>query len=238
MRHWHPYIKDTVKQMAVLGVERAVVVCLAPHYSEMSTGAYRKHLDAALAEVYGETGRSIEADFVPSWHLQPEYLSGIATRVRETMARFPDSQRVKVIFTAHSLPAALMEQGDPYEAQLRATAECLASSLDLPGSRWMFAYQSAARQNIRWLGPAIQDVVREQAQAGETDLLIAPVGFICDHAEVLYDLDIEVQRIAAQVGAHVERTPMLNDGPELVKALASIVSARLAANQERVTSNE
>jgi len=228
MRHWHPYIKDTIAQMAAQGVRRAVVICLAPHYSRMSIGAYRQR----LAEAITAAGTDMAIDFVDSWHLQPEYLAGLAARVRETLARFAEPDHVKIIFTAHSLPAAIVEQGDPYDAQVLATASRIAEMLGLPTDRWTLAYQSAARRGERWLGPAVEEVVRTQTQAGATDLLVAPVGFIMDHVEVLYDLDIELQQIAAEMGAHVERTPMLNAGPELVSALASIVQSQLTEQAE------
>ncbi len=228
MRHWHPYIKDTVAQMAALGVARAVVICLAPHYSRMSIGAYRQRLDEALAAVDSD----MAIDFVDSWHLQPEYLAGLTARVRQTSTRFTEPQRVKIVFTAHSLPAAIIDQGDPYDAQVRATAAAVAERLGLPADRWLLAYQSAGRRGERWLGPSIEEVVLGQAQEDARDLLIAPVGFVMDHVEVLYDLDIELQQVAAGAGAHVERTPMLNDSPELVNALASIVQSQLAEQAE------
>jgi protoporphyrin/coproporphyrin ferrochelatase len=226
MRHWHPYIKETVAQMAALGVAHATVICLAPHYSRMSIGAYRQRLDEATAAA----GTHMAIDFVDSWHLQPEYLAGLAARVRQTLTRFAEPDRVKVVFTAHSLPAAIIEQGDPYDAQVRATAATVAEMLRLSADRWMLAYQSAARRSERWLEPAVEEVVRTQAEAGVRDMLVAPVGFVMDHVEVLYDLDIELQQVAAEAGAHVERTPMLNDGPDLVDALASIVRARSGAD--------
>ncbi len=228
MRHWHPYTKDTVAQMAALGVGRAVVICLAPHYSRMSIGAYRQRLDEALAAA----GADMALDFVDSWHLQPEYLAGLTARIRQTRARFAEPQRVKIIFTAHSLPAAIVEQGDPYEAQVRATASTVAEMLGLPPDRWTLAYQGAARRGERWLGPGLEEVVRAHAQAGACEMLVAPVGFVMDHVEVLYDLDIALQQVAAELGAHVERTPMLNDGPELVSALASIVQSQLTEQAE------
>ncbi len=233
MRHWHPYIKDTVAQMVTLGVTRATAICLAPHYSRMSIGAYRQRLDEALAA----PGADMAIDFVGSWHLQPEYLAGLAARARHTLARFAEADRVKVVFTAHSLPASIVEQGDPYDAQVRATAAAVAEMVSLPADRWTLAYQSAGRRGERWLGPSIEEVVLAQAQAGIRDMLVAPVGFLMDHVEVLYDLDIELQQVATEAGAHVERTPMLNDSLELVDALASIVRAHSEV-QSRVRSLE
>jgi ferrochelatase len=132
---------------------------------------------------------------------------------------------VLVVFTAHSLPASIVERGDPYPAQLHETASLTAERLGLPAEGWTFSYQSAAQTGAPWLGPQIEALVPELAQAGERNLLLAPIGFVADHVEVLYDLDIGVQRIARPLGVRVERTPMLNDSPAMVDALAHLVRA-------------
>lgn len=223
MRHWHPYIRETVAHMIADDIRRCITICMAPHYSTLSIGAYRTRLAEALAAA----GSDMAVEFVESWHTQPYYLEGIAANVREALLRFPMNVRdgVKVIFTAHSLPASILERGDPYPAQLRETATLLADRLNLAPDRWTFSFQSAAQTSTPWLGPQIEALVPELARSGECNLLIAPVGFIADHVEVLYDLDIGVQRIASSVGVRVERTPMLNDSSALVNALASIVRA-------------
>lgn len=221
MRHWHPFIRETVARMAGEGVRRCTAICMAPHYSSMSIGAYRARLEEALAVV----GGGMAVHLVESWHTHPHYLDGIATNILETLCRFPADARVLVVFTAHSLPASILERGDPYPAQLHETASLVVERAQLPADRWTFSYQSAAQTGTPWLGPQIEALVPELARAGERNLLIAPVGFIADHVEVLYDLDIGVQRIARSAGVRVERTPMLNDSPALVNALASIVSA-------------
>lgn len=225
MRHWTPWIKDAVAQMAVDGVQRAVVICLAPHYSSMSIGAYRRRLDEALAQV----GQCIAVDFVESWHTQPEYLDAVAANVQTTLQRWPEHQRdgVLVVFTAHSLPASILARGDPYDSQLRETAQLLAGRLALPAERWTFSYQSAAQTGVPWLGPQIEALVPQLAEQGRRHLLIAPIGFIADHVEVLYDIDIGVQAIARQHDVRVERPPMLNDTPPLVAALSAIVRQRV-----------
>jgi ferrochelatase len=222
MRHWRPFIRETVARMVADDIRRCTAICMAPHYSTLSIGAYR----ARLAEALASAGSDMAVDFVESWHTQPQYLEGIATNVRETLRRcsVDDRARVLVIFTAHSLPTSILDRGDPYPAQLRETAILLADRLNLASDRWTFSFQSAAQTGTPWLGPQIEALVPELAQAGERNLLIAPVGFIADHVEVLYDLDIGVQRIARSVGVRVERTPMLNDSPALVSALTSIVS--------------
>jgi ferrochelatase len=230
MRHWTPYIKEVVGQMVEDGVCRIIAICMAPHYSTMSIGAYRKRLDEALAEHQAE----VEVAFVDSWGTQPDYLRGVADNVRAALARFPAETResVKVVFTAHSLPAVILERGDPYDAQLRETSRLLAEALNLPADRWTFSYQSAAQTGTPWLGPQIEELVPVLAAEGERDLLVAPIGFIADHVEVLYDIDIGVQAIALEAGVRVERPDMLNDGDALVDALASLARAHLPERVE------
>lgn len=229
MRHWHPYIQDVVARMAADGIRHIIAVCMAPHYSMMSIGAYRKKVEEALAV----SGEDISLSFVESWGTQPDYLEGIMASVRQALGRFPaDIQgSVKVIFTAHSLPASILERGDPYDKQLRETAGLLADQLALPPDRWTFSFQSAAQTGTPWLGPAIEALVPELAQQGEKNLLIAPIGFIADHVEVLYDLDIGVQQIAAQQGVRVERAKTLNDDDLLIEALAQLVGERIPGGQ-------
>ena len=229
MRHWSPYITDVVDQMAADGVEHIVAICMAPHYSMLSIGKYRAEIEAALASVQDSTGRLIKLSFVESWYGEPGYLSGIAGNVAQTLARWPASERdrVKIIFTAHSLPSFILERGDPYYSQLRETAGLLAERLGLAAERWTFSYQSAAQTGMPWLGPQIEALVPELAASGERDLLIAPIGFIADHVEILYDIDIGVQAIARANGVRLERTPMLNDSRSLVTTLASLAQGCL-----------
>jgi ferrochelatase len=226
MRHWHPYIKDAAARMAADGVRHVIAICMAPHYSAMSIGAYRSKVDEALAAADG----SISLSFIESWGTQPSYLDGIASNARQALDRFPAEVRggVKVIFTAHSLPASILERGDPYDVQLRQTARLLAERLALADDRWTFSFQSAAQTGTPWLGPQIEVLVPQLAAQGERNLVVVPIGFIADHVEVLYDLDIGVQKIAAQHGVRVERAQTLNDSDALIDALAQLVSERVA----------
>ena len=225
MRHWTPWIKDTVTQMAADGIARAAVICMAPHFSTMSIGAYRRRLDEALAQI----DRPIEINFVESWHTQPQFLEAVAANVQETLTRFAPEARddVLVVFTAHSLPESILARGDPYDRQLRETAQQLAEKLALPADRWTFSYQSAAKTGVPWLGPQIEEYIVELAQAGHKKLVVAPIGFIADHVEVLYDIDIGVQQIAQEHGVRVARPPMLNDSPALVTILAALADTAL-----------
>jgi len=223
MRHWQPYIADVVNQMEIDGVEHIIAICMAPHYSELSIGKYRQCLDQSLK------GRDLTLSFIESWQTQPEYLRGLVDNINATLKRWPPPIRedVKIIFTAHSLPKYILEKGDPYDQQLRETVGLLVEKLDLPNDRWMFSYQSAAKTPVPWLGPQIEDLILELAEAGHRDVLISPIGFISDHVEVLYDLDIGVAQIAQQHGMHIERMPMLNDSAPLIDALSALVYSQL-----------
>ena len=219
MRHWYPYIQEAVTQIVEDGLQQVVALCMAPHYSRMSIGAYFRKVQEAMEAL----GVELNVRFVESWHDHPLFLEAVADKVRAGLEKFPPQVRdqVRVIFTAHSLPAAIMEQGDPYDQQLRATAQAVA---DLIGNiEWQFSYQSAGASSAKWLGPQLEDVVVELAQAGQRHLLVCPVGFVADHVEVLYDIDIEAREAAEQAGARLERTDSLNTTPKFIAALADIV---------------
>jgi ferrochelatase len=226
MRHWEPRIKAAVAEMARDGIHKVVALVMAPHSSQMSTGAYFARLDEAIAEL----GVEMDIARVESWHEHPGLIAAIAEKVTAALAKFEDASYMGspyVIFTAHSLPARILAQGDPYDAQLHETAGMLAERLGLLPGRWRFSYQSAGQSPEPWLGPQIEQVVRELALSGEKELLVVPVGFVCDHVEVLYDIDIAARQIAAEHGAHLERSASLNASPTFIAALADIVSARL-----------
>jgi ferrochelatase len=225
MRHWHPYIRQAVLELAADGIQCCVAIVMAPHYSRMSIGAYRQKLEQALAD----TGAPIAVSMVESWGMQPEYLAGLAENVRAAWRRFAPEMRddVQFVFTAHSLPAAIVARGDPYQAQLQQTSAELAEMLGLREDRWQFCYQSAPKTDIPWLGPQVEEVIPELARAGNREVVVAPIGFIADHVEVLYDLDIGLQEIAESHDVHLERPAMLNDSPVLVAALAALVRAHL-----------
>jgi ferrochelatase len=198
--------------MARDGIRRAVAICMTPHYSPLSIGAYRAQLDEALRAA------AVSVDFIESWHTQPRYIAGIAQNVRATFAQCPGD--AKVVFTAHSLPISARE---PYESQLRETAQLIAQQLCLPHDRWVLCYQSAPRVNAPWLEPKIENIVPQLARAGAKNLVIAPIGFLADHLEVLCDIDIALQEIARAHDVCLIRTPMLNDSDALVCALAELV---------------
>ncbi|MFN8471001.1 MAG: ferrochelatase [Anaerolineae bacterium] len=224
MRHWHPYIKQAVEQITADGIRRVIAIALAPHYSRMSIGAYIKKVEEARAE----TGADFDITYIESYHLHPLYLQALAERVEDARQRFPSNVRatVPVIFTAHSLPERILQAQDPYPTQLMETAQAVADLVS-PVS-WRFAYQSAGRSAEPWLGPDAGEVIQELADDGEKNVLIAPVGFVSDHVEILYDIDVEFQQQAEALGMRLERTISLNDNPLFIAALADVVRSRVA----------
>lgn len=210
MKHWHPYLDETLHDMAGAGIRQAVALALAPHYSELSVGAY--------VHAVKEAASGIELAFVPSWHLQPAYLEAVADHVRAASRSFDPEV---VVFTAHSLPKRILENGDPYVDQLHDTAHRLAELLRL--RRWEFAFQSAGATGDAWLGPDILETVDRLAAEGARRLLVAPIGFISDHLEILYDLDVQARQRAATRGIELRRIESLNADPMLIRALAAAV---------------
>jgi len=215
MRHWHPFIQDTLAEMRAQGIERTVGLVMAPHFSRMSIQAYFNKIQDA------NSGMQIAK--IHDWHLLPEYLDALVYRVRTALERFPESVRadVPVIFTAHSLPERILQWGDPYPLQLLATTDALMERL---GPRpYEFAYQSAAISTDPWLGPDASEVMERFAAEGKRHILICPIGFVCEHVEILYDIDIVYQRLAKELGIQLERIVMLNDDPEMIRGLAGLV---------------
>lgn len=222
MRHWEPRIKEAVAQITAGGITQVIAMVMAPHSSRMSTGAYFARLDEAIQDL----GVDLNVAQLENWHDHPGLISAIAEKASAAMQRF-QGETPYVVFTAHSLPARILAQGDPYDEQLHETANLLAEALGLAEGRWRFSYQSAGQSQETWLGPRIEDVVVELAQAGEKNLLIVPVGFVCDHVEVLYDIDIACRALAAEHGSRLERSGSLNASPAFINALADIASQKL-----------
>jgi ferrochelatase len=221
MRHIAPRIAAVIERMADDGVTDAVAIPLAPQAS-MSVEGYRRAVDAACAAL-GD--RAPRIAFVASWCREPAFIEGLAETTGEALARFPDPAAVRLMFTAHSLPQRVVDAGDVYPDELVATSRLVADALGREA--YDFAYQSAGRTDEPWLGPEILAEIRRLAGDGATELVVSPVGFIADHLEVLYDIDIEAQGVAREVGIHLERPRMLDDDPHLVSALAGIVERTL-----------
>ena len=212
MKHWHPYITESVADMEAAGLENAVGLALAPHYSALSVGAY---IEAVRSD--------IPFRFVKSWHLQPAYLKALAGHVREATKGF---EAETIVFTAHSLPRRILDTADPYPDQLMETARAVADRLTV--SRWLFSYQSAGATPEPWLGPDILETLDRLAAEGRKRVLVAPIGFISDHLEILYDLDVQARQHAAVHGLELSRTQSLNADPKLIQALKAAVLEALA----------
>lgn len=220
MKHWHPYIAAAVERMAADGVTRATGLVLAPHYSRMSVGQYRKYFDEANATL----GSPIELRMIDRWHDRPEFIDMMATLVREGLAQFPADRRddVTVVFTAHSLPEKIRLWGDPYEQELADSARAVAAHMAL--RHWRQAWQSAGQTGEPWIGPDILDFLETLQAEGVRDVLQVPIGFVADHLEVLYDIDLEAKQKATSLGMTLHRTPLPNARPELVRAVVAALS--------------
>jgi ferrochelatase len=227
MRHWHPFIKDAVQQLVDDGVRRVIAVSMAPQYSRLSVGAYQRALETAQIEL----GVSLNVTRVTSWHDHPLLLQAFAERVQEVLAQLPEAVRtqVRIIFTAHSLPEHILTEEDPYPREVARTAAGVAKLLGL--AAWEVAYQSQGATAEPWLGPTLDDVFATCAAQGQRQLLLVPIGFVCDHVEILYDIDMLAQSVAQEKGLCLMRTTSLNLSPTFIEALASVVTDHLAGGQ-------
>ena len=215
MKHWHPFIRETVHRMYADGVRRVRAIVLAPHYSKMSIGEYRRYLDEAIAEL----PEPIVVDLVESWHRQPEFVAMMADLVRDALQQFSADERphVKLVFSAHSLPLRIREWGDPYEGEMRESARRVAEAVGIDD--WGWAWQSAGKTGEPWLGPDILHYLEELATEGVKSVLQIPIGFVSEHLEVLFDIDLEAKQKAAELGIHLGRTELPNDRPEFIRAV-------------------
>ena len=211
MKHWTPRIADGAEAALAAGADRIAGLVLAPHYSRLSIAGYRDQLEQATA------GRA-KLEFVESWYLEPGFVDLLADRVRSTSAH--------VVFTAHSLPARILDEGDPYETQLMSSATAIAQRAAL--REWSFSYQSASPTGEPWLGPDILDHLEALHGRGVDDILLCPIGFVADHLEIRWDLDTEAQSKAGELGMRVSRIEMPNADPAFVATLATIVRRVLA----------
>jgi protoporphyrin/coproporphyrin ferrochelatase len=223
MRNWHPFIGDTLEQMKRDGVEHAVAVCLAPQNSRTSVGLYKK--------VLGETEVPFSIDFVESWHDHPLLIEAFAENHRaayETIRKEAGTELPR-LFTAHSVPQRTIVEGDPYEAQSRETAALVAKALGLQESDWSFAFQSQGMSGGMWLGPTVEQTLDQFAKEGKPGVFFQPIGFVCDHVEILYDIDIAFRDYASKLGMRIWRAESLNNSVPFARAIADIVRTRLTA---------
>lgn len=226
MRHWSPWIEEVVGEMLDDGITHAVSIVLAPHFSSLSVAKYGDRIAAGLDLYRG----SIEFRHVASYHDAPGLIEALADRVGDGLERWPEADRdgVHVVFSAHSLPARISRQGDPYEQQLRDTAALVAACAGLGADRWSWSFQSAGRTPEPWLGPPIEEHLAELAAAGVRDVISVPVGFVSDHVEILFDLDVKAREVAAELGMRFERPPALNCDPRFIGTLADVVQEHAA----------
>ena len=215
MRNWHPTIMEAMQRIAADGVARLVAICLAPQYSKMSVGLYFRRTQEAKTE----TGAEAEIVWTKSFHAHPLLVEAFAEKLR------PLAAGRRVLFTAHSLPEKILESGDPYDAEAKATARAVAERLNLTG--WDFAYQSQGMTGEQWLGPTVESCLDRYAAEGVRQVALHPIGFVCDHVEILYDVDIHFRRYAKERGIELVRPETLNDAPKFIAALAEVAREKL-----------
>jgi protoporphyrin/coproporphyrin ferrochelatase len=215
MRNWHPFIRDTMARIEADAIDRLVAICLAPQYSKMSVGLYFRRVQEAKTAA----GARAEIVWTKSFHAHPLLVEAFAEKLE------PLANGRKVLFTAHSLPEKILETADPYDAEARATARAVADRVGLPA--WDFAYQSQGMTADKWLGPTVESCLDRYASAGLREVVLDPIGFVCDHVEILYDVDIHFRRYAEERGIRLLRPETLNDSPRFIAALAEVAREKL-----------
>lgn len=214
MRNWRPFIADAVREIGRTSTRRIVGIPLAPQFSTLSV---QKYMDAAAAALPGDVSFSC----VRSFHNHPLLIEAFAEKLRSAQPQ----EGEEIVFTAHSLPERVAQAGDPYPNEVAATARAVADRCGIRTYR--IAYQSAGRTPEPWLGPDLSDVVRERAAAGVRKMLVVPIGFVCDHTEILFDIDVQAAGVAREVGIELRRTGSLNTSPTFIRMLAALVAEGL-----------
>ncbi len=227
MRHWHPFIHETVQQISADRPERLVALSLAPHYSRLSVGAYLQTLNKALTT----NNLDIPIHEVKRWPVETALIAAFKENIQNKLAQYEDAMRhsLCLLFTAHSLPESVLEEGDPYPDEVHATVSAIVERLDLhpPVIPWFFAYQSQGLRRGKWLGPSVEETLGNLGEAGCSHLVVAPIGFVSDHIEILYDVDIHFKGLAASQGITLKRIPSLNTMPLFIEALSNVVRSHL-----------
>ena len=215
MRNWRPFILGVMTRMMQDGVERIVAVCMAPQYSKMSVGFYFRRVQEAKQAL----GLEAEIVWAKSFHDHPALVRAFAERLKAVHTG------QKVLFTAHSLPEKILENQDPYDVETKATARLVAEAAGL--TDWEFAYQSQGMTDEKWLGPTVESCIERYAAEGIREFVLHPIGFVCDHVEVLYDVDDLFHKYARARGINLIRPDSLNDSPAFIEALAGVATQRL-----------
>lgn len=217
MKHWHPYIREVVPEILRNNHDALVALTLAPHFSIMSIGGYKNELEEALGR-----DSKVKTTFIENWYDNPFFHKAVAEKVKNALSTF-SSQNVNVIFTAHSLPERMK---DPYPEQLSESSEAVAKLVGL--EKWSFAYQSAGQTGEKWLGPDLLEALQETSVKTENaQVLVVPIGFVADHLEILFDIDIEAQEYAKKLKITLKRTESMNTTPTFIAALADVVGKRI-----------
>jgi ferrochelatase len=219
MKHWHPFVGEAVQDIVAEGAGDVIGLVLAPHYSKMSIGGYEQRLQAAKAA----TGGTFSVDMVPYWYDDEGFVAFAAENLRAALGDWdPADPGTRVFFSAHSLPERILAEGDPYKDQLLDSSRLIAEAAGVPN--WEFAFQSQSHTGEPWLGPDVLTSLEAFAAAGGKRAVVSPIGFVADHLEVLFDLDIE----AAELGLDLRRTTSPNDDPRFIQVLAGVVQKRTA----------
>lgn len=227
MKHWSPWIRDAVAAIVAEGIDHVVGIAAAPHNSGISIGGYEQRILRAREEL----GATFSFEMVRSWHAQPAFIELVARNLRVTLDELSEGPEPLVLFTAHSLPARILEAGDPYRDELLTSATTIAQAARV--RRWEFAFQSESQTGEPWLGPDINERLEGCAREGIDRIVVAPIGFVCDHLEIRYDLDLESKAVAERLGIELRRIPSPNAAPELADAMAGAVRATLGAAESR-----
>jgi protoporphyrin/coproporphyrin ferrochelatase len=222
MRNWKPFIADAVKAIAGQGFKRVIAICLAPQNSRTSVGLYR----SAVSSV-GDL--PFDLDFVPEWHDRPLLVKAFAEKLRAgwEKACAESGAKLPIIFTAHSVPQRTIAEGDPYERQAKETAELVAKQAGLAEGDWTFAFQSQGMSGGQWIGPTVEETIKGLKAKSHRGVFLDPIGFLCDHVEVLYDIDIAFKQLAEKEGMSLWRAESLNGSKTLTAALAEVVKSRM-----------
>lgn len=227
MRHWRPYIHETIRHIAEQEITRLTTICMTPFESRMSTGAYYEKLKSAIhqPEISPEWRQKLRLQKVGAWYGHPGFVNALADNLTTTIrtVRSQVQESPIVVFSAHSLPAALSEQGDPYQKQFQDLCERVAEASNLSAGEWTFCFQSAGAKATKWLGPSLEETIEQLSSQGVKFMLVSAIGFLADHVEVLFDIDIEAREFARHNGVNLFRTPQLNDHPLFIKSLAEII---------------